>query len=715
MGVEHAEIQLETSPDRREGQRSRWASLPMRLLGLAVIVCMVLLGIAWRWREIVVVRKSIGLLTDMSWSDVADVGRPGSLFALKSLARSGNPYSAIHDPYTTPSDRARGRELFDVVCSKCHGAGARGGLGPALIGRPLSHGDSDWALYRTITRGVPGTPMSGNFIARRDVWRVIAYLRALVPQTGGRRTSDSEGARANVGALPDTSYATLLESSTSGAGEWMLPVGSYSGQRFSRDGEINVRNVSRLAVRWIHQFPPAERNESSPIVAGDYLYVSQPPGNVYALDARTGQQIWHYTRNTPPDIRVCCIATTRGVSVLGGRVYFATLDAHLIALDAATGAVAWDRAVADYQEGYSLTAPPLPVGDLVITGIAGGEFPIRGFISAYEAATGKLRWRFMTVPEPGQPGSETWGAGSWKTGGAPTWGIGAYDPELGLVYWGVGSAAPDFDAARRPGDDLYSNSVVALNASTGKLAWYFQFLPGDDHDWDSIQTPSLIDLTENGVPQKLLVVANRGGFFYVLDRRSGAFIRAAPFVKQTWARGLSASGRPIRAPNSSPSKEGTYIVPSVNGATNWWPSTYSPLTGLYYVDAEQGGSLFFLNSSDRARRGRMFVGGATTYGDWFSDLVEAIDPRTATVKWVRHNSVVTSAPRGGLLSTAGGVLFGSDGPTLYALDAKSGEQLWSFDTGGHISAPPITYRVGGRQVVAVVAGQDLITFGLPPS
>lgn len=681
-----------------------------------LVLLAVLLAIAvvpgYRWRAIVFARKLTGLLNDVTWADLGDIAHPGSGFELRHLARWGDPYSTIEDPYTAASDRARGRELFALNCVKCHGAEAGGGFAPALVGRAFRHGDSDWALYRTITRGVPGTAMVGGLIDRRDVWRVIAYLREL-GSSGALRTGASGPDAMTLGPAPDVTSAKLLESSGA-IGEWLLPGGSYDGKRFSRDAEINGGNVSGLSVQWVYQLPPSDApNESGPVVSGRYLYVTVPPGTVIALDAESGAKVWQYTRAVPPDFHVCCLATNRGVAVLGRHVYFGTLDAHLIALDATSGQPVWDQSVADYRTGYSITSAPLPVGDLVITGVAGSEFPIRGFINAYDAGTGVLRWRFDTVPDPADPASKTWSRDSLKTGGAATWGIGAYDPDLGLLYWGVATAAPDFNAALRPGDNLYANCLLALNPATGKLVWYFQFLPGEDHDWDSTQTPSLIDLEQDGRTERLLAVANRGGFFYVLDRQTGRFIRGAPFARQTWAVGLSSSGRPIRAPDSTPSTQGVYVYPSANGATNWWPSAYSPFTHLYYVNVEEAGALFIAKDETGSKPGHMYLGGTASYNDPAKDTVRAIDPATANVRWERKNSTVTSAPRGGLLATAGGLLFGSDGSRLYALDASSGRELWSFNAGAHISAPPMTFRIGDRQVIAVVAGHDLITFALP--
>jgi len=689
-----------------------------RSLGIAVgilIVACLLAALEFRWAGPLAVRKVVGLLPEVSVADLWDIGNPRAGFQLTRLLRTGDPYSSIHNPAVSAADRVRGEELFGGICAKCHGREATGGMGPALVGRGLAHGNSDWAMYRTITRGIPGSAMIGGLISRPDVWRVISYLKGLNARNGTSEIRASGAARALLGPAPGVTPRDLLDSEA-GTGHWYLPTGGYGARRFSTDSQINTRDISQLQVRWVHQFASVDPpNESTPVVAGDYMFVTVPPGTVYALDVKSGAEVWVYRREIPTDIRICCSATIRGVSVLGNRVYFGTLDAHIVALDSTTGALLWDREIADHATGYSITAAPLPIGDVVITGIAGGEFPIRGFIDAYDAASGTLRWRFSTVPAPGEPGSETWSGDSWKTGGASTWGTGAYDPESGLLYWGTSTAAPDFDASKRPGNNLYSGSVLALDVRTGKLVWYFQFLPGDDHDWDSTQTPSLINVKEDGIERKLLVVANRGGFFYVLDRTTGKYLRSVAFVNQTWATGISAAGKPIRAPHSSPSKQGTFILPSVNGATNWWPSSYSPDTGYYYLNAEEGGGLFFLTGAARPKPGQMFLGGDTTFGNSFSDLVVAIDPRTAKIIWKHANSTVTSKPRGGLLSTAGGLLFGSDGTVLYAMDASNGTRLWSFDTGGQISAPPMTFRSGDRQIVAVVAGQDLFTFSVPTS
>ena len=684
---------------------------------LAAVIVLSFIGAAmtvspdFRWKAIVGARKLAGQAGNVTWLDLWYLVRPHSGFQLKKLASSGNPYTALQVPEASSENPLAGKQLFARNCARCHGDDASGGIGPRLVGARLKHGEGDWAIYRTIMDGVDGTAMQGGLLTRAEAWRVIGYLRDLKRQGAGA----AQDAQRLAAPATDITSAALVDSAAN-VGQWLLHSGAYDGQRFSRDRQVDAANVSRLKVEWIHQFAASDiPNESTPIVSGTTMFVTVPPGTLVAIDTASGNELWHYDYPLPEHLRMIWLTTNRGVSVLGRNVYWATPDAHLLALDTASGKLIWDTTIANYVEGYSMTSPPLPVGDMVVAGVAGGDYPVRGFITAYDAATGAVRWRFNTVPGPGEPGNETWSGDSWKTGGAAAWGTGVYDPQLGLIYWGVGNPNPDFNASLRVGDNLYSNCELALDAKTGKLAWYFQFTPGDDHDWDSTQTPSLIDLDDGGTTAKLLAVANRNGFFYVLDRRTGHFVRALAFVKETWASSLTAAGRPIRAENSSPTREGNLIYPSSAGGTTWWPSAYSPETRLYYTNVrERGGIYFRAEPPPRPRVGEQFLAGAWTFveDEPFKDYVRAIDPATATVRWERRNATATAAPRGGLLATAGGLLFGSDGSTLYALDAGSGAQLWSFNTGAQISAPPITYRLGDSQVIAVVAGNVVVTFNL---
>lgn len=688
---------------------------------MAAVAVIVVAVPAIRWRIAIVTLKAVGQLPSADWGEVAYILRPNTSVRLSRLTRYRDPFMVIANPAQSARDVAQGRELFAVRCARCHGDGAQGGVGPALVGRSLAHGDSDWAVFRTIRHGVPGTAMLPVTLPKQDVWRIIAFLHEMAYARSAQGSAIYQpGGSGEAPVLPPAGEVTvqMLATAASDLDDWLLPSGSYSAQRFSADTQINTANVSQLRVQWIHQFGTSDAIiESIPIIVGPRLYVTLPQGTVMALDAGTGRQLWEYTRPAPADVRLCCVTANRGVAVSGTRVYVGTLDAHLLALDATTGALLWDRTVASYRDGYSITSAPLPVGKLIVTGIAGGDFPTRGFISAYDATTGEPVWRTYTIPGPGEPGHDTWGGDSWRIGGATTWGIGSYDPQLGLLYWGTGNPAPDYNAASRPGDNLYSNSLLALDAATGRIVWHFQYTPADDHDWDSTQTPSLIDLMKGDTGQRLLAVANRNGFFYVLDRANGRFVRGTQFVKQTWAQGLLPSGRPARLPNTSPTPRGVYLYPSTTGATNWWMSAYSPLTGYLYVDVlERGGLYFSTESPPSPARGKLYAGSGGRYvpGDFYYTAVRAIDPATGSVRWDHHNSGYNDSPRGGLLATAGGVVFGSDTSTLFALNASNGTVLWSFDTGGQISAPPVSYRVAGRQYVSVASGELLMTFALPP-
>lgn len=392
----------------------------------------------------------------------------------------------------------------------------------------------------------------------------------------------------------------------------------------------------------------------------------------------------------------------------GATLYLATLDAHLVALDAASGAVRWDVAAARPEEGYSFTSAPLVVGDLVVIGSAGGEYATRGFIDGYDARTGTRRWRFHTIPEPGQPGNETWGGNSWKTGGVPAWMTGSFDPALNLIYWGTGNPNPDYNGDRRPGDNLHSNSVVALDPERGELRWAFQFTPHDEHDWDATQVPVLVD---RGAPaRRLLLLANKNGFYYVLDRETGRFQRARAFARQTWALGIDSAGRPVRRPGSLPSAAGTPVFPSSSGAANWWSPSYSPRTGLFYIPAYEREDLFY-----KGERPTVGSGSSAVTPVRIRVAIRALEAETGAPRWEHEAFAGTGDPLervGGLLSTAGDVVIGAGGDLVLGLDARDGRRLWSYRAGGMIHAAPVTYLVGGRQRITVAAGQALLTFGI---
>ena len=493
---------------------------------------------------------------------------------------------------------------------------------------------------------------------------------------------------------------------------WLMYSGQYNSQRHSRLTAIDKSNVDQLEVKWVKQLETLADVETTPLVVDGVMYLTQSPSNVFALDASTGSQFWSYEHRLPEKLSLCCGRQNRGVAILGETLFLGTLDAKLIALDAKTGTVQWETQSADPNTGYSKTAAPLVIGDKVISGIAGGEYGIRGFLDAYDAETGELAWRFYTIPGEGEPHNDTWEDDSWKTGGAPTWITGAYDPELNLVYWGTGNPGPDWNGEAREGDNLYSDSVVALDADTGELRWHFQFTPHDVHDWDATQIPILIDIEFDGRPRKLMLFPNRNAFFYVLDRVTGEFLRGTPFAKQTWAERIDENGRPIRIPGMFPSEEGVLVYPSVNGAANWWSNTYSPRTELLYVVTYDGADTFFIGE-DEYVPGEMFLGGAPERlvpQETYASMIRALEPRTGDTRWEFPLQPKTQS---GLLSTASDLVFGGsvDG-YFYALDAVNGTELWRMNVGGNVKAAPISYMVGTVQYVTVAAGNSILTFGL---
>jgi len=498
---------------------------------------------------------------------------------------------------------------------------------------------------------------------------------------------------------------------------WLTYSGDYSGQRHSPLTQITSANANRLTTQWTFQTGiSGHKFEATPIVIDGTMYVTGPEDNAWAVDARTGKQLWSYTRQLPPwtDLRICCGRVNRGFAVWGDRLLKTTLDAHLIALDRATGKVLWDVEMGDHLQGYASTVAPLVIGDKVIAGIAGGEFAIRGFLDAYDPRDGKRLWRFWTVPEPGQPGSETWPAEVWERGGGPTWLTGTYDPQLNTLYWGTGNPNPDFYGADRKGDNLYTNSLIALDADKGTLKWHFQFTPFDEHDWDANQIPVLARLTIDGKPRDVVMVANRNGFFYVLDRATGQFIRGTPFIRQTWAKAIGSDGRPIELPNQRPTPEGTLTCPDLFGGTNFMSPAFDPSSGLFFVSARETCQVYIsqeppegLKPGDRAMGGRT---GPAPNEPRFGAL-RAIDAATGQVKWeLRHDAPSWA----GVLSTAGGVVMTGDNDGHFiVVDAKTGKEVFRQPIGAPFYSAPITYMLDGRQYVAVATGSVLTTFALP--
>ena len=523
---------------------------------------------------------------------------------------------------------------------------------------------------------------------------------------------------------------------------WLTYSGGYFSQRYSELDQIAPDNVGDLELQWVYQTPVMGPWQATPIVVDGVMYLTQRPNDIVALDARTGRVYWIYRHPTSPDHLACCGANNRGVAVLGDKVFMATLDAHVVAIDATTGTELWRVEVADMRLAYAFTLAPLAVDGKIIVGSTGGDQGIRGFIAALDAETGEEVWRFHTIPGPGEPGHETWepcppnpttycDPEAWKHGGAAAWLTGSYDPELNLIYWGTGNPGPDYNRAQRPGDNLYSCSVVALDADTGELRWHFQFTPADLYDYDSVQVPVLADITRNNVEFKVMLWANRNGFYYVLDRATGRFLTGLPFVSLNWAEGLDDSGRPVETPQ--PPGEPTY--PGLLGATNWYSPAYSPRTELFYVPAWEGYASVFAGVPQEYVPGRSFTGRTVegfprTYSpvpdapvlpftrgpvnDWTDEsgqgAILAMDALTGEQRWkFELTDVITS----GILTTGSELLFtGLRSGYFQAHDAGTGDLLWKASLGAQITNGPMTYEVDGRQYVAVISGHSLSTFAL---
>ncbi len=506
---------------------------------------------------------------------------------------------------------------------------------------------------------------------------------------------------------------------------WLTYNGSYSSQRYSTLAQITPANAPTLRQEWVLQVRSLEKFETTPLVVDGIMYLTQAPNDVLAVDPLSGRVFWSYSYTPASSSRLCCGLVNRGLGILGDSLFMGTIDGHVVALDRVSGKVLWNISVAEPTLGYAITLAPLVIKDKVIVGTAGGEYGIRGFIAALDAKTGKEAWRFYTIPAPGEPGFAGWKGDSWKHGGASVWITGSYDPDTNLTYWGIGNPGPDYNDEERPGDNLYSDSVVALDADSGKLKWHFQFTPHDVWDYDSVQIPVLADIDWQGRARKAMFWANRNGFFYVLDRTTGEFLRGAPFSRVTWATGLDAKGRPMVDASKMPTREGVQVYPGVQGSTNWYSSSYSLSTKLFYIPTWANYWSIYTKFPIEYEAGQRFTGGAprsevpglrrnlinTRAEVDGSGAITAIDPLTGEKKWEFPMTDVTDA---GVLTTASDVLFagGREG-YFYALDARTGKQLWRAQLGGQVTSAPITYRVGARQFVAVAAGSALFTFALP--
>ena len=606
-----------------------------------------------------------------------------------------------------PPDVAAGATLFQRSCASCHSVEGRA---PSLSTGIFTHGGEDAQIAQTIRAGVAGTQMPPfPALSADEVRQLVVYIRSLVPARNPARNPAPNSAP-NPPPAPALTFERL-RAAASEPQNWLTYWGNYQSTHYSALSQITTANVRRLQAAWARQLQGSSVLEATPLVIDGVMYTSGPPGTVVALDAATGQQIWRYQRpqkvRNPNEIN----PFNRGVAVLGNRVFVGTLDAALLALDARTGTLLWEVQMADPMQGFSITSPPLPVKDKIITGIAGGEFGIRGFIEAHDPATGARLWRFSTIPGPGEFGHDTWTGDSWKLGCGATWLPGSYDADLDTVYWAAGNPCPLYNGAVRQGDNLFTSSVIALDPATGQRKWHYQFTPHDTHDWDSNQDMMLVDRAFRGEPRKLLMHADRNGHFYVLDRTNGKFLAGTPFVPQTWSSGFDSNGRPILSAGSESSAEGNVIAPTIGGGTNFQAPSYSPITGWVYL-AFSSGSQRYTSNTQPFELGRQYPGGrGAPSGQPRSAGIKAIDPENGKTMW--EFPLTQGSLTSGVLATAGGVVFAASREGyLYALDARTGASLWRFQTGAAIDASPISYSVAGKQFVAVSAGNVVYTFAL---
>jgi alcohol dehydrogenase (cytochrome c) len=604
-------------------------------------------------------------------------------------------------------------------------------MGPSIIARLPSHNDKD--LITLIHDGLPSRGMPPNPAPDPEMTSLVAYLRSIQARPGApvehRKVQLTDGRILDGQVLGEGFSDLQLRTDDQRihllrrAGErfrevtsdtdWPAYNGDPRGNRYTALKQIDKTNVSRLSAKWSFTVPNAGNLQMTPVVAGGLMYVTSPT-ECFALDAGTGRQLWRYTRPRTPGMARNASAN-RGAAVAGDRVFLETGDAHLVALNRFNGDVLWDSEIADWHVNYFSTSAPLTAGDLVISGVGGGEHGANGFVVAFDQTTGKEAWRFSTIPRAGEPGSETWPANSSAHGGAPTWFTGSYDPELDLVYWPTGNPSEEYNGDRRSGDNLYSDCILALDRKTGKLRWHYQFTPHDLWDWDATETSILVNAEWQGKQRQLMLHADRNGFFYVFDRADGKLLLAKQFLsKVTWASGIGPDGRPVKLPNQEPTPAGTLVCPSQDGATNWFSPSYNPATGLLYFQTFEKCSIYRKSEGAEWVAGRTFLGGSQRTSDDPKPVrvLKALNIRTGAVVWELPQPGPAQS-WGGTLATATGLVFvGAEGGAFIAADATTGKVLWSFETNTLWKASPMTYSFDGKELIAVAAGSTVFAFGI---
>jgi alcohol dehydrogenase (cytochrome c) len=621
--------------------------------------------------------------------------------------------------------QTQGYRTYETTCVLCHGSDGTGGeFGPNISVRLPKLDDEQLTalIHSGLSRG--GMPAFPN-IQGQKLSDLLIFLRSVKPReaaevklavlTNDGRTLDGVVLNRSNDDLelqtPDKAIHLLRRSDgtyreVTSSADWTSYNGDLGGNRLTRLTQIDKSNVSHLAPKWMFSIPDAASLETTPVVMNGIMYVTTA-NQCYALDAGNGRMLWHFERPPRKGIHGG-VGINRGVALSGDRVFMVSDDAHMLALNRFNGDLEWDTQMADWHDNYFATSAPLAVGNLVISGTAGGEHGVRGFLAAFDQASGKEVWRFWNVPAAGEPKAETWGKADLKHAGAVSWFTGSYDAETDTLYWQTGNPGPDYNGAQREGDNLYSDCVLALNPKTGNLKWYYQFTPHDTHDWDASEPIVVADADWQGQPRQLLFMANRNGFFYVLDRTDGKLLLARPFVKKmNWASEIGADGRPVLKDVTK------QVCPSQDGATNWYSTSYLPSTGMYFLQTLEKCDIY-TQSPAEWQSGDTFLGGSRrpVAGEIPEKVLRAIDTKTGNIVWEMPEAGPANS-WGGTLATQTGLLFvADDSGRLMAVEAANGKPLWSFEANQPWKASPMAYEFDGHEYIGIASGQTVIIFGL---
>ncbi len=658
-------------------------------------------------------------------------------------------------PPQDPPSNDPGRISFERRCGRCHGGDGKGGeMGPDIT-RRLANFRGDDQLTSLIHTGLPASGMPPNPVEGEELGRLVRFLRFVEarPTAGGRGAfgrqqkvsaemvtgAKLEGTQLGEG-LEDLQLRTddgtihLLRRAgdkfreVTSEVDWPSYNGGPGGNRYTTMTQITKANVARLAARWMFTYPAApggrgsnappvapSRLQMTPVVVGGIMYITNV-NECIALDAGSGHQLWRFTRPRTQGMFQDA-GSNRGAAVAGDRLFLETDNAHILAIDRLSGQQLWDSPIADSSQNYFATSAPLTAGNLVIAGVAGGEHGANGMVVAFDQSSGKEVWRFHVIPKRGEPGSETWQGTELAHGGGPTWFTGSYDPELDTVYWPTGNPSEEYNGDARPGDNLYTDCILALDRNTGKLKWYYQFTPHDVWDWDSAETAVLVDAPWQGRTRKLLLHADRNGFYYVFDRTDGKLLLAKQFLKNlTWASGIGPDGRPVKLPNQEPAEAGTRVCPSQDGATNWYSPTFNPLSGMFYFQTNEKCSIYTKRDQPEWVAGQSYLGGSqrTAPDPKPQRILKAIDYQTGVTKWEIPQPGGANSWGGTLSTSTGLVFFEEESGSFVAADASTGKVLWTFGANApNWHASPMAYQFDGKEYIAIVAGGNIIAMSVP--